>query len=67
MWQVTVLCSDCVEESEIVVEKLDDVEREACRCGYGFVLLSVAHFEPVHPQEDELVELPGRGDLPLAA
>lgn len=32
MWQVTVFCSDCGEESEVVVESLDDVEREVCRC-----------------------------------
>jgi hypothetical protein len=48
MWQVAVLCSGCAEESEVVVEALDDVEREVCPCGYSFVTLSVASFEPVY-------------------
>jgi hypothetical protein len=67
MWQVTVFCSGCAEESELVVEDLDHVEREACECGYSFVVLSVASFEPVHAEEGELVELSSRRDLPLAA
>jgi hypothetical protein len=67
MWQVTVFCSGCAEESELVVEDLDHVEREACECGYSFVVLSVASFEPVHAEEGELVELSPRRDLPLAA
>jgi hypothetical protein len=46
MWQVAVFCSGCTEESEVVVQSLDDVEREVCECGYGFVTLSVATFEP---------------------
>jgi hypothetical protein len=33
MWQVTVVCSDCAEEIDLVVEDLDDVEREVCPCG----------------------------------
>lgn len=67
MWQVTVLCSGCAEETEIVVKDLDDVEREACPCGYSFVALSVASFEPVYAEGGELVVLAPRGDLPLAA
>ena len=67
MWQVTVLCSGCAEESELVVEGLDDVEREACDCGYSFVVLSVASFEPVHADDGELVEFPSRRDISLAA
>jgi hypothetical protein len=67
MWQVKVFCSGCSEESEVVVESLDDVEREACECGYSFVLLSVASFEPVYASNGELVELRRRSDLPLAA
>lgn len=62
-----VFCSDCSEESDLVVESLDDVEREACECGYSLVMLSVASFEPVHAAEGELIELGRRGDLPLAA
>jgi hypothetical protein len=67
MWQVAVLCSGCAEESEVVVKDLDDVEREACPCGYSFVVLSVAGFEPAYAEEGELVELSPRSDLPLAA
>jgi hypothetical protein len=67
MWQVTVFCSGCAEESELVVEVLDDVEREACLCGCGLVTLAVANFEPVYASKGELVELPSRSDLPLAA
>lgn len=67
MWQVSVQCSDCAEEIEIVVEDLDDVEREACRCGCSFVVLSVATFEPVYAEGGQLVELSPRSGLPLAA
>jgi hypothetical protein len=67
MWQVTVLCSDCVEESEVVVGDLDDVEREICPCGCGYVVLSVASFEPVYAEGGELIALAPRGDLSLAA
>lgn len=67
MWQVAVLCSGCAEESEIVVEDLEDIEREVCPCGYSFVVLSVASFEPVYAEDGELVELSPRSDLSLAA
>jgi len=67
MWQVTVICSGCAEESEVVVADLDDVEREACACAYSFVVISVASFEPVYAEEGELVELSPRNDLSLAA
>jgi hypothetical protein len=67
MWQVAVFCSGCAEESEVVVEDLDDVERKACPCGYSLVVLSVASFEPVHAKEGELVELSPRSSLSLAA
>lgn len=67
MWQVAVHCSGCAEETEVVVENLDDVEREACPCGYSFVVLSVASFEPVFIEGGELVELSPRRDLMLAA
>lgn len=67
MWQVAVHCSDCAEEAEIVVDALDDVEREVCRCGYSFVVISVASFEPVHAKKGELLELTRRVDLSLAA
>jgi len=67
MWQVTVHCTDCAEEVEVVVPDLDDVEREACPCGYSFVVLSVASFEPVYAEGGELIELAPRRDLSLAA
>lgn len=67
MWQVTVICSGCAEETEVVVEDLDDVEREACPCGYSYVVLSVASFEPVYAEGGELIVLAPRDDLPLAA
>ena len=67
MWQVTVHCTDCAEEVEVVVPDLDDVEREACPCGYSFVVLSVASFEPVYAAGGELIELTPRRSLSLAA
>jgi hypothetical protein len=67
MWQVTVLCTDCVEEAQVVVADLDDVEREVCLCGYSVVVLSVANFEAVYAESGELIELPARGNLSLAA
>lgn len=50
-----------------MVKDLDQIEREACECDYSFVVLSVASFEPVYAEEGELVELPPRRDLSLAA
>lgn len=67
MWQVTVVCSSCTEETEVEVENLDDVEREVCECGYSYVVLSVANFEPVHAKGGELIELRPRDDVSLAA
>jgi hypothetical protein len=62
MFQVTVVCSSCAEETEVVVENLDDVEREVCPCGYSCVVLSVAEFEPVHGKGGQLIELRRRPD-----
>jgi hypothetical protein len=67
MWQVAVLCSGCAEESEIVVSDLDDFEREVCPCGYRFVALSVASYEPVYAEQGEVVELSPLAGLSLAA
>jgi len=50
-----------------VVEKLDDVDREVCPCGYSCVLLSVAEFEPVEIKGGEVIQLRRRDDHPLAA
>jgi hypothetical protein len=67
MLQVKIVCSSCAEESEVVVESLEDVEREVCECGYSFVVLSVAEFEPVEVKGGELVELRRRDEIKLAA
>lgn len=67
MFQVTVVCSSCAEENEVVVENLDDVERGVCECGYSFVVLSVAEFEPVEVRGGKLIELRRRDDIDLAA
>lgn len=61
MFEVTVVCSACNEETAVVVESIDDVEREVCECGYSFVVLSVAELEPVHVKQGELLDLPRRG------
>jgi len=50
-----------------VVNDLDDVERDACPCGYSYVVLSVASFEAIHAEGGELIVLAPRGDLSLAA
>ncbi len=60
MWQVLVVCSDCAEESEVLVEDLDALEREVCACGYSYVVLAVADFEPVYAKEGELIAFPAR-------
>jgi hypothetical protein len=67
LFVVSVVCSSCGEETEVTVEDLDAVDREACECGYSYVVLSVAEFEPVH-KKGQLVELPRRdGGLSRAA
>jgi hypothetical protein len=67
MWQVMVACSGCKEDSEVVVEDLDDVDREACPCGYSYVVLSVSAFVPVYAEPGKLIELPRRRKLTRAA
>jgi DNA-directed RNA polymerase subunit RPC12/RpoP len=67
MWQVLVVCSDCAEETEVLVEDLDDLDREVCPCGYSRIVLSVSNFEPVHAEQGQLVELPRRRKLQRAA
>jgi hypothetical protein len=67
MWQALVVCSSCAEEEEVVVADIDDLDREACSCGYSYVVLSVATFEPVYSERAKLIEFPGRRDLELAA
>jgi len=67
MFQVLVACSSCPEETEVVVESLDDVDREVCPCGYGYVVLTVSEFEPVYAQRAQVIELPRRRKLRDAA
>jgi hypothetical protein len=67
MWQVMVACSGCEEDTEVVVENLDDVDREVCPCGYSYVVLSVSAFEPVYAESGKLIELPRRLELTRAA
>lgn len=68
MLQVTVVCSSCTEETDVVVEDLDAVDREVCPCGYSYVVVSVAEFEPVEIKGGQLIELrPRRDDLERAA
>jgi Zn ribbon nucleic-acid-binding protein len=61
LFVVSVVCSACGEEAEVTVEDLDDVEHEACACGYSLLVLSVAEFEPVH-KKGRVIELPRRDD-----
>jgi hypothetical protein len=44
MFLARVLCSDprCFEEREIVVADLDDLDRDVCDRGHGYVLVAVA-------------------------
>jgi len=64
---MTVVCSSCAEETETVVENLEDVEREVCPCGYSYVVLSVAEFEAVEIAGGEVIELRRRDERRLAA
>jgi len=59
---VTVVCSSCAEESEVVVEDLEAVEREVCPCGYNYVVLSVAEFEALEIAGGTVIELRQRRD-----
>ena len=50
-----------------MVENLDDVEREVCECGYSYVVLSVAAFEPLGAESGELIQLRRPDKMKLAA
>jgi hypothetical protein len=67
MLQVTVVCSSCAEESDVLVEDLDNVGREVCLCGYSYVILSVAEFEPVEIEGGQVIQLRRREHRRLAA
>ena len=47
MWIARIACSgaECDEEIDVVVEDLDELDRLACRCGYGVVVISVGEAE----------------------
>ncbi|HWO83052.1 MAG TPA: hypothetical protein VNM38_04600 [Solirubrobacterales bacterium] len=64
---MTVVCSSCAEESDVLVEDLDGVDREACACGYSYVILSVAEFEPVEIEGGQVIQLRRREHRRLAA
>ena len=61
LFVVSVVCSSCGEETEVTVKDLNDVDREVCECGYNYVVLSVAEFEPLY-RKGQLLELPRRDD-----
>lgn len=67
MLLVAVVCSSCADEAEAIVENLEDVEREACSCGYAYVVRSVAEFEPVEIGGGSVIALRQRDDRRLAA
>jgi hypothetical protein len=67
MFQVLVACSSCAEEAEVVVEALEDADREVCACGYSYIVLAVSEFEPVYAERGQVVELPRRRKLRAAA
>jgi len=67
MFQVLVACSSCAEESEVLVEELDDVDSEVCPCGCGYVVLTVSNFEPVYAEQAQVILLPRRRKLSNAA
>jgi len=67
MLQLTVVCSSCAEETEAIVESIEDVEREVCPCGYSYVVLSVAEFEPVEIKGGEVIQLRRRDHRRMAA
>ena len=67
MFEVLVACSSCEEEAEVLVEELDQVDREVCPCGYSYVVLAVSEFEPVYGEQAQVIELPRRRKLPHAA
>jgi len=67
MFQVLVACSSCEEETEVLVEDLEAVDREVCPCGYSYVVLAVSEFEPVYAQQAQVIQLPHRQKLSNAA
>jgi len=67
MFQILVACSSCEEETEVLVDDLEAVDREVCPCGYSYVVLAVSEFEPVYAEQAQVIELPRRQKLSHAA
>jgi hypothetical protein len=68
MWQIHVACSGCNEEADVVVAEIEDIDREACPCGYSYVVLAVGGFEPLYAERAKVIELaPRRRKLRSAA
>ena len=65
MFIARIVCSDaaCTEELEVMVERLDDLERYLCDCGHGFVLLTVSELRDA-PGAGSVVSLPERQRAP---
>jgi hypothetical protein len=59
VFEVTIICSDCGEDSREVVERVDDVDRAACPCGYSYVARSVAAYEPIYSTSRSLLTSKG--------
>jgi hypothetical protein len=43
---VRVACSGCPEDTEVVVEDLDEVEALFCDCDHGWIILAVSEVAP---------------------
>ena len=46
MFIIRVACSGCPDETELVVDSIDEVDALFCDCDYGYVLLSVSEAIP---------------------
>ena len=47
MLLIRVACSGCPEETEVLVETIDEVDALFCDCDLGWVVLSVSTAVPV--------------------
>lgn len=59
MFEVTVICSDCGEDSRQIVERIDDVDRAVCPCGYSYIVRSVAVYESIYSESRSLLTAKG--------
>ena len=69
MYEARIFCSgaECDEEIEVFVEDLRELDRFACECGYGFVVLSISEVELDRPAEVTRLIRCGDEHWPLAA